>query len=297
MHALDLAELAAIVARYSPNMIAHRTAPPRVCQQKYWLEAKFRHDFWSSKLATHRQEVQCLGVTHRRQCWQRILPIIEDILVSEPLTRSIAYHARLLADQLIDVDFSTLANSVLSSHIEARHRCLHLLVFGEGLSVEHSVRLNRIRRELEGYTDGLLATFPVLESARSICFDAGWTRQMRDHANGFANTAWIDARGLHLDCLRQSLRPSMARRLAATLPCSASNSKIHVAVMGFLANDIFDSLGMPLGERMARLIAESKESSPAAEFFESPQATTITQLMSPLRPSSESSASENRRWK
>ncbi len=163
MHALDLAELATIVARYSPTMIAHRSAPPRSCQQRYWLEAKFRHDFWSSKLATHRQEIQCLGVTHRRHCWQRILPIMEDILVAEPLTRCIAYHARLLADRSIDSDFSTLANSVLSSHIEARHRCLHLLVFGEGLSVEHSVRLNRIRRELESFSDSLLGTLQPLE--------------------------------------------------------------------------------------------------------------------------------------
>lgn len=297
MHALDLAELATIVARYSPNMIAHRSAPPRSRQQQYWLESKFRQDFWCSKLAAHRQEIQCLGVTHRRQCWQRIIPIIEDILVSEPLTRCVAYHAHILADQMIDVDFSTLANSVLSSHIEARHRCLHLLVFGEGLSVEHSVRLNRIRRELECYTDSLLTTLTPLEKARSLYFDAFWAGQMRDYANGFADTVWIDSRGLHLDCLRRSLRPSMANRLAATLPCSSANGKIHAAVLGFMAPELFDSFGIPQGLRAARLTAESTESSSLVELFENPLSATITQLMSPQRPAPESSAAEHRRWK
>lgn len=298
MHALDLAELATIVAHYSPAIIAHRTPPPRNRQQEYWLEARFRHDVWSSKLATHRQEIQAVGVTHRRHCWQRILPIMEDILVSEPLTRCLAYHARLLADRQIDSDFSTIANSVLSSHIEARHRCLHLLVFGEGLSVEHSVRLNRLRRELESYTDSLLATLPPLESAASICFDTSWTDQQRDYANAFANTRWIDTRGLHLACLRRSLKPSMTHRLAASNPaCTTSAYKIYSAVIGFFAGDLFDSLGLPRSPQNASLLAESAEASPAIELFEAPLATTITQLMSSPRPRSETSTSEHKRWR
>jgi hypothetical protein len=295
MHALDLAELAANVARYTPSMIAHRCAPPRQRQQQYWLEAKFRHDFWSSKLATHRREIQCLGVSHRRQSWQRILPIMEDILVSEPLTRCVAYLALVLADQSIDVDFSTLANSVLSSHIESRHRCLHLLVFGEGLSVEHSVRLNRIRRELESYTDSVLGTLPPLESAQHICFDPLWMANMRDQPMNQV-TAHIDTRVLHLDCLRRALRPTMVRRLCATIPCTGANSKIHAAVLGFFPSNMFDSLGTPWTVQAAHLKAESVESTPVTELFEAPPSTTITQLMGVKRPSPQS-PSEHRRWK
>ncbi len=295
MHAIELAQMATIFARFSPAMVAYRLTPPREAQQQYWLQSKFRHEFWSCRLAAHRQEIQNMGVTHRRKSWLRIIPVLEEILISEPLTRCIAYHARLLAEQLIDSDFSTLANSALSSHIEARHRCLHLLVFGEGLSVEHSVRLNRIRRELECFTDSILGTLAPIDQTESICFDAFWTEQMRQSTTS-SLAGGLDARGLHLDSIRHSLGPTIRNKLSASLACTPTNQKIADAVMGFLPSAAFDSFGLVKSIQLSSITADSADSCLSDKFFEPPSPTDISQLIVSNRPTSKSSASENRRW-
>lgn len=295
MHAIELAQLATTLARYSPSMIAHRLTPPRDAQQQYWLQSKFRHEFWSCRLASHRQEIQNMGVTHRRKSWLRIIPVLEEILISEPLTRCVAYHAKLLSEQLIDPDFSTLANSALSSHIEARHRCLHLLVFGEGLSVEHSVRLNRIRRELECYTDSILGTLAPTNSADSICFDAFWTEQMRQSTTS-SLAGGLDARSLHLDSIRHSLRPTIANKLSSSMPCTPTNQKIADAVIGFWPSEVFDSFGLVKSIQHSSITSQSTEGCLSNKFFEPASPTDISQMIVTHRPTSKSSASENRRW-
>lgn len=296
MHAIDLAELATLVARYSPTMLAHRIVPPREAQQQFWLQSKYRHEFWSSRLAAHRQDIQRLGVTHRRQSWLRIVPIMEDILISEPLTRCIAHHARLLAEHSVDADFSTLANSTLSSHVEARHRCLHLLVFGEGLSVEHSVRLNRIRREMESFTDSILSCLDALDSADSICFDPFWTQQMRDGSRGLGSNCLVDTRLLHLESIRLALRPTLSGKLSTTLPCTPTNQRIMDAILGLLGPNCFDSLGVIKSAALATILHPSNESTLSGEFFSPPKTSSISQLIVSQRPSQKSSASEKPRW-
>ena len=177
MHAIELTELAALFATYSPDLLKATCVPDRQAQQEYWLESKYRHEGWSNRIAEHRRGLQELGIARRGDCWRQILPVIEDILLSEPLTRCIAYHARLLVDLRIDRDLSAVALNVLTSHLEARNRCLHLIVFGEGLAIEQGARLNHLRQQLENYTDGLLGQLPSVSHDEKLCFDLWRVRQ------------------------------------------------------------------------------------------------------------------------
>lgn len=296
MHAIELAQLAAVFARYSPAVVKHRIAPPRTSQQQYWLQSKYRHEFWSNRLAAHRQEIQNLGVTHRRKSWLRVLPILEEILLSEPLTRCIAHHANVLNEQMIDCDFSTLTASVLASHIEARHRCLHLLVFGEGLSVEHSVRLNRIRREMEYYTDSVLGTMPVLSNSESLCFDPFWTEQMKQGCTPNNGQCDIDSRGLHLDNIRHALIPTVANKLSATLPCSPTNQRIGDAVLGLVPPEAFDSFGLIKSLQLASITNQVADSCLSDKFFQPTSPSDLSQLIVTQRPTPKSPATDQRRW-
>src|SRR5690606_30154203 len=117
------------------------------------------------------------GASRRARHWHEAVPVIQEILLSEPLTRVVAYHAAVLEQQGIEHDFSPLAHSALAAHIEARNRCLHLIVFGPGLSVEDAVTLNRLRRTLESYTDELLSCMSTVENHGLYCFEP---RQVSD---------------------------------------------------------------------------------------------------------------------
>lgn len=297
MHALELAELATVFARFSPGLLAGRIVPPRPAQQQYWLQAKFRHEFWSGRLANHRQEIQTGGVTHRRQSWQKIIPIIEDVLLSEPLTRCLAYHAGLLAEKLIDPDFSTLANSALASHIEARHRCLHLLVFGEGLSVEYSVKLNRLRREMEYINDTILTSMEQLHAQQSVCFDEFWTQHQRQASPTPSVTEQVNTRLLQLECIRLTIRPSVTQHLSASLPCTPANQQVAGAVLNLLPATAFDSLGLPTSALQSRLAAQSSEATLGSQLFTPLSSTSIAHYLVSHRPASTGPTTSNSRWK
>lgn len=295
MHAIELADLTTVFAGLSSDMIALRCVPNRLAGQQYWLESRFRHDFWNSKLAAHRHDLHYHNVTNRKRSWLQIMPVIEEVLLSEPLTRCIAYHGRLLADRQIDSDLSALSQSVLSSHVEARHRCLHLIVFGEGLAVEHSTRLNQIRRTLEGFNDSILSFLQPISSSDSYSFDPVSVHNAQSaRLNAHKNP--IDSNLLQLSSLRIAFRMATTRRIASIAPSQHSNRKLYDAVLSFLPPGLFDSIGLPLSSFSAGLRSESVEGAPTAEVLSQPTLSSIGFLFEPNRLPSRQTSAEKRRW-
>ncbi len=295
MHAIQLAELAATFAGYSTDLLALKCAPGRRAGQHYWLEARYRHDYWSSKLAAHRQDLQYLSVANRKKSWLQIIPIIEEILISEPLARSIAYHGRLLSERTIDNDLLALSQSVLSSHIEARHRCLHLIVFGEGLAVEHSKRLNGLRRAMEQFSDGLLSVLQPIGPPDPYSFDPLAVHREQDTWQRTISSGWSPKR-FYLAGLRAAIATAFDRRIAENSPSGSSNAKLHQAVLEFLPIDFFDSYGLPLSVATAQLRVESPESSATAEVLSQMSAAPLSFLFEPNRPKPRSASAEQPRW-
>jgi len=295
MHAIELTEMAAVFAGLSSDLVALGCVPDRLAGQKYWLESRFRHDFWNAKLAEHRQNLQYLNASHRKRSWLQILPVIEEVLISEPLTRCIAYHGRLLADRKIDSDLAALSQSVLTSHIEARHRCLHLIVFGEGLAVEHSTRLNQLRRSMEGFNDSILSFLLPIDPPDNYSFDAvsiHHTQTNRDKST----THWLNARRLQLSSLRIAFRLAIARRLGSVAASQNANRKIHEATVRFLPETYFDGLGLPLTAHTATLRAESPESSAAVEVLSKPASSPIGFLFETHCTRARPASTGDRRW-
>jgi hypothetical protein len=295
MHSLELCDLAAVFAGISSDMIALGCVPDRVAGQKYWLESRFRHDFWNSKLAAHRQNLQYLNVTHRKRSWLQVMPVIEEVLLSEPLTRCIAYHGRLLADRQIDSDLAALSQSVLTSHIEARHRCLHLIVFGEGLAVEHSTRLNQLRRTLEGFNDSILSFLLPIDPPDSYSFDSVSIHHAQTNREKPVSHL-MNAKLLQLSSLRIAFRLAIARRLGTVAASQNSNRKIHEATVRFFPPSLFDGLGLPLTTQTAALRAESPESSAAMEVLTKPAVAPIGFLFEPNCTRPRPASTGDRRW-
>ncbi|MCA9133292.1 MAG: hypothetical protein KDA45_09060, partial [Planctomycetales bacterium] len=255
MHALDLVDLANTFSRLAATQLSLGSPASRLAAQDYWLLSRYRHENWMEHLARHRDAIDRVGTSFRRQRWHAVLPVLQEILLSEVLTRIVAYYAGVLELRRIDVEFASLARSTLVAHIEARNRCLHLIVFGPGLPVEHAVQLNRLRRCMEQVTDRTLAVMPPLENSSEFCFEPqAVARSQQQFASVGWSTTWIT---LHLLALTESYWKSTQSMVDWRVANARLNYRLSQTVLRFLSAEAFDSLGVPYSARMGRLAAES----------------------------------------
>ena len=294
MHAIAFVELAAAFVRHSETQISLRQPATRQHVQALWMTSRFRHDAWSARLATHRTAIQRPGVSFRQRRWREIMPVIQEVLLTEPLTRCIAHHATLLEELQIDKDFAALAHSSLNAHIEARHRCLSLIVFGSGLATEWAVRLNRLRRLCESYTDQLLASMRPTKQVDLCSFDSPAMGGMRRTFQEQCYSDWC--RRLHNCSLVRAFLESADFDLDRRSAQGKHNQQVAESVLGLLPRELFDAFGVPMSKRLAVLQRGSAE--PARH----PQ-SSLAILNSPLdllgRPPSRgtsSTQSAKRRW-
>jgi hypothetical protein len=268
MHAISLAEMASTFVGLATTMLDRRVAPSRQAAQDYWVHHRSRHDLWSQRLAEHRDAISQSGASYRARLWCEIAPVMQEVLVSEPLSRTLACFAAHLEERAICDELAPLAQSVLVSHVEARYRCLHLIVFGPGLPVETAVKLNRVRRQAEVYSDKLLASFPPAVNAEGYCFDEDLVARTRESlqssgvSSGFRSEAssgtWLN---LHLHLLAHQLWRSLQLDLDWRTGNGAYNHRISQAVLALLPAEVFDSLGIPkLQHRRKARTSDSPES-------------------------------------
>ena len=107
---------------------------------------------------------------HQAQ-WPQFRGVLEEILSGEMLTR--VWTAVLCAcDRRRHSDEAEpAARSVLIGHMEARHRVLTLLVRGPGIDAEAVLRLNRLRRRAERWTDLLIGHLAGRYAVSEFAFD------------------------------------------------------------------------------------------------------------------------------
>lgn len=240
MHASQLVQMAAIVAQHGPLIAegADEISPDDI--QRYWSASKCRIDRWMSALRSARSPKNVLDSKETARRRSDIVALLEEILLSEPLTRVWAIVARAYDQNHQHDEAEPIARSVLLGQMEARNRLLQLLVKGDALSAEHSIALNRLRRRVERWTDLLVGYLAPLDSSCEMAFD-------RNRASDFSEdvcctpkqqqVAW----SLALD----SLQSSLGSRLRSVSPNGDLNEKIVSSVLATFGSGIFDSTGLP----------------------------------------------------
>lgn len=257
MHAVELADLAGTFVRGTPALYALRLSPGRQSTEEYWLTSRYRHENWMHELSLHRDLIARPGTSRRARQWQEMLPLFQEILLTEPLSRVIAYHATVLDEKEIDPDFSPTANSVLAAHVEARNRCLHSIVFGQGLPVESAVSLNCLRRIMESYTDSLLSCLPAVKHYGLYCFESGKFPDRQVALASADQTAWTTLQTLSLsDEVWQSIRHIIDWRTGS----GRLNYQLSQHILKMSPAPSFDSCGVPFSSALGQYFHDSPES-------------------------------------
>jgi hypothetical protein len=241
MHARELVDLAATVSVHGPALI-HQAGPvSETSIDQYWAASKSRLDRWGRTLKYLSIQSSQAGPASGRLDASLVRGIVEEILTGEVLTRVWAavmsgYDRHRGADRMEPV-----VRSVLIGHLEARHRVLMLLVGGPGIDAEQAVKLNRLRRSSERWTDMLIGYLDGIYGTTEFAIDP---ERARDFALDLSYRSRLQGGRYAWPLIQASLRAGFSRGLTPDSPNADLNHKIAVSILACFQPDVFDGTGV-----------------------------------------------------
>ncbi|MGN6544580.1 MAG: hypothetical protein ACTHK7_06000 [Aureliella sp.] len=277
MHASQLAHVATCFASVGHLLALDDVRAVGDAAHGYWLANRFRCDAWHERIGAHRGAIERCGTSRRTRLWREITPVLQEILIAEPLTRIVAYLARFLEERGADADWGPLAHSTLGNHIEARHRCLNLMVFGYGLPVERAVALNRLRRLLEFFNDQLLAALPPQPELSLYAFEPDDVLCMQREFRRYSIAGPLQQVRLH--SLSVSLDGLLKSDYQAWGVNRSLNESIAESALAMLPPEVFDTFGVVRGRLHATTAKPVPDAQVAIADLEQPLAAPFDLLM------------------
>jgi hypothetical protein len=234
-----------------PSCVVNTSASHR-----YWAVARQRFERWQARLSLHRSRTESAGASRRVALWREIRPTIEEIFLSDVLTRMVAAFGTKLEAEGLDSDMGPIVYNIYSAQEDIRHRCLRLLV-APGLPVDQAVELNRIRHSLEHWTDAFLAYLSDRPIVLRFAFKPERTQEFVDEISAQPSE---QARQVAWQLLTASCQKWMAKNCSSTSANPQLNQQLGEATLAMLQPDRFPSLSpFPslASDRMTTLIDQA----------------------------------------
>jgi hypothetical protein len=253
MHCIELAELAAHLAYRTPIAFVLRASIAETPLTQYWIQSRQRLEHWHRGLSEYSLLESAGRPLAMQAWWNDYEPMLEEIVVTDVLTRIFAALGMGIDTVTDQREVEPITHSVFLSHLEARNRVLQLLLFGRGGSVDQSMRLNRLRRACERWTDRLLAPITVLnhkatayafDGQRSLAYAQEWREEPSDESKRMA--AWLG---------QAALQATLHSRTSSRVFLPESNRAVVHAVIACLPHEYFDSYGLLKSPTLAKLTA------------------------------------------
>lgn len=186
-----------------------------------------------------------------RSWWREHLVILEEVLVSEMLTRVIASMGDALdADSQAD-EVAPITRAIHLSHLEASNRVQQLMLRGRGSSVQNAVRLNRLRTGVERWTDVLLGRMSANANDRfRYAYDA---ERAKTHAEEMRSYGQGPARDTALWLMDAAMRDMLSRRTTHQSALPEANRNVAESVIMMFREDLFDGVGTLKSLKMQRM--------------------------------------------
>jgi hypothetical protein len=243
MHAIQLVDLAAVLAFHGPALLFRRELVSEEAMQAYWLASRARFDQWHRLLADYRHFEEHHEADNLSLWWQNNEPMIDEVLLSEPLVRVYAAISAHLDGIRNGQEISPITHAVYLSHLEVRNRVLQLLLTSRVIPLVAAVRINSLRTLIERWSDALLGHLHA-DSAKENDFYSVDVNRMRAFSEDARLLPTGTARATAGWLLCAAMRDSLLRRANSKHLCANENRAVADAVLLCLRPDLFDSVGM-----------------------------------------------------
>ncbi|MFZ1936949.1 MAG: hypothetical protein WCB27_22630 [Thermoguttaceae bacterium] len=265
MHARELIELAALVSAQGPVLVRSDHRIPAGGIERYWTTSKIRIDRWARSLKDLALQADA---RQRERKWPETRGVLEEILTGEILTRVwaavlCAYDRSRGSDEAEPV-----ARSVMIGHSEARHRVLKLVSHVTGIDARWAVRLNRLRRHAERWTDLLVGRLADIQAVGEFAVDA---KRAMDFAEDAPSRQGFEASRLAWPLLLAALRKAFQRELGPISPNADLNAGIAASVLSCFPSEPLDSSGLFRSLWLLRITSVAEEATRMIEALLAPE--------------------------
>ena len=168
MHARELAVLASWLVFNSGRLVDSPESRSAAAAQRYWTSFNCRMQRWMDDLSAFEEDLGHLEA--ERTSWTTVVVVLEEILISETLTRIWAALTSCRRQYHAAQEMEAVARSVYANQIEARNCALRLIVSMQDDS-ELLVIINHLRVQLERWNDVLLSRLPNVSMAVQFAYD------------------------------------------------------------------------------------------------------------------------------
>lgn len=245
MNAFELCDLAALVCVEGRALIDAEEPTVDRSLAMYWKAARCRLDRWGQGLCSATQLPDAQG-------WPaHTTTLIEEIFVSEVLSRAVAAIAAAHDDRSGKAEFGPIGRNLLAGHHEARRRAMALLSSSAHRGRRATADLLAVRRQSDRWSDLLLAYLAsdvdVAEFAVSPSRVGDFADDARQHRNSAASTA------VAVTMILSGMRWSLVRVSTVGTANDDLNRQIATAVVGWFEPGLFDSFGLLRSPWLRRL--------------------------------------------
>lgn len=241
MHVVELAELAAVVAHHGPALLYRHASIPAEAVSCYWTASRQRLDLWHQTMIRFDRAKENADPHVMRCWWETHIGVLEEILVSELLTRVIAAIADGTDRASRRDEISPIAQSIYLSHLEVRNRVQALILDRRGCSVSDAIRLNRLRRTIERWIDVLIGQLAGYD--RELVRYGIDVNRISRHAREVDWQATSPGRETIACLVRASLASSIGPKVSEGASLPHANKSIADSILLILRPDLFDSVG------------------------------------------------------
>jgi hypothetical protein len=241
VQARELVELAALVSAHAPVLVRGPDRIPSGSIEQYWVASRSRLDRWGHSLKRVGTHLRESDDNWHRSASPWIRGLLEEIVTGEVLTRVWAAVMQAYDGHRQVSAMEPVARSVLSTHLEARHRVLTLLVRSPDIDVELAVKLNRLRRRSEGWTDLLIGAMIDLDGAEHFAVNPDRAREFGEDLRYQQSQQG----GRHVwPLMLASLKAGFGQTLGTLSPNADLNAKIGTSILACFPPGLFDSTGL-----------------------------------------------------
>ncbi len=240
MHARELVELASLLSAQGPMLVRDAAQLSGQGVQQYWTASKCRLDRWTRNLHGFADGADLLDAAAAPVQWNFVRGVLEEILTGEVLARVWTAVLCLYDRRRGGNELEPLARSIMAGHLEARHRVLRLLVRPR-VESERAVKLNRLRRRAERWTDLLVGHLVPLGDVAEFAVNA---ERAAEFARDFDYQSRRKAAQQVWPLLHASLRGAFQRGMTPVSPNEDLNAEIGSAILACFPGEAFDSTGL-----------------------------------------------------